>query len=108
MGRPELGAKLTCADCSVRFYDLNRSPVVCPSCGAAQATPKLRSCSKPIARPGWRSRKQAVPVAAVAEAVDDGNAIIEADVDGDEDEDAAEADADPDAEVESTEDRDAA
>jgi hypothetical protein len=28
------GTKRTCLACEVRFYDLGRSPMVCPSCGA--------------------------------------------------------------------------
>lgn len=98
MGRPELGGKLTCAACSVRFYDLNRSPAVCPKCGASQPALKPRVYSKPVSSQSWRPRRQPIPVAAVAEVADDGNAVIEAEVD--DDEDAAEADADPDAEAE--------
>lgn len=29
------GTKRTCQACETRFYDLNRSPITCPSCGAA-------------------------------------------------------------------------
>jgi uncharacterized protein (TIGR02300 family) len=28
------GMKRTCQACETRFYDLNRSPITCPSCGA--------------------------------------------------------------------------
>lgn len=28
-----LGMKRTCPDCSARFYDLNKDPIECPSCG---------------------------------------------------------------------------
>lgn len=28
------GTKRTCQACETRFYDLNRSPITCPSCGA--------------------------------------------------------------------------
>jgi len=30
-----LGTKRTCPECSARFYDLNKSPIECPKCGAA-------------------------------------------------------------------------
>ena len=33
MTKPELGAKHDCAECSARFYDLNKDPAVCPKCG---------------------------------------------------------------------------
>ena len=90
MGRPELGTKLTCADCSERFYDLNRSPAVCPKCGAAQLPPKPRVYSTKSSQ-SWRPRRESVPVAADA---DDGNAGAAAEAE--ETEDAAEADADSD------------
>jgi uncharacterized protein (TIGR02300 family) len=91
MGRPELGTKLTCAGCSERFYDLSRSPAVCPKCGVAQPPPKPSVYSKPSQ--GWRPRRQPAPAAADA---DDGNAAAAAEAE--ETEEAAESDADPDLE----------
>ena len=43
MGRPELGAKCTCTACHERFYDLNRSPAICPKCGVQQPPEKPRT-----------------------------------------------------------------
>ncbi|MCI0599362.1 MAG: TIGR02300 family protein [Beijerinckiaceae bacterium] len=34
MDKPELGSKHHCENCGARFFDLNRSPVTCPKCGA--------------------------------------------------------------------------
>ena len=34
MAKPEWGLKRTCLGCSARFYDMQREPIVCPSCGA--------------------------------------------------------------------------
>jgi len=47
---PEWGGKHTCQHCGVKYYDLNRSPIVCPKCGT-QFNPDalLRSRrSKPV------------------------------------------------------------
>jgi uncharacterized protein (TIGR02300 family) len=33
--KPELGTKRLCAHCGAKFFDLNRSPITCPKCGAA-------------------------------------------------------------------------
>ena len=33
MAKPELGTKRLCAGCGAKFYDLNKTPPVCPSCG---------------------------------------------------------------------------
>lgn len=32
MAKPEWGVKRTCQSCGARFYDLMRSPIVCPKC----------------------------------------------------------------------------
>jgi uncharacterized protein (TIGR02300 family) len=89
MGRPELGTKLSCTGCSERFYDLNRSPAVCPKCGAEQAAPKPRVYVKPSQ--SWRPRRQPVPIPASA---DEGNAVVASEVD--DPEEAAEDDTDSD------------
>ncbi len=34
MVKAELGVKRLCVPCGVRFYDLKRSPIICPGCGA--------------------------------------------------------------------------
>lgn len=44
MSPPGLGKKHACFHCRTAFYDLNRSPIVCPKCGA---TPGLRDRSAP-------------------------------------------------------------
>lgn len=33
MSNEELGIKRTCLKCAARFYDFNKSPIVCPACG---------------------------------------------------------------------------
>ncbi|OIQ94583.1 protein of unknown function (FYDLN_acid) [mine drainage metagenome] len=34
MAKPEWGAKRTCQSCGTRFYDMQRTPLICPKCGA--------------------------------------------------------------------------
>ena len=34
MAKPEWGRKRTCQVCGKKYYDFNKSPVICPSCGA--------------------------------------------------------------------------
>ena len=33
MAKPEWGGKRTCQVCGKKYYDLNKTPIVCPSCG---------------------------------------------------------------------------
>jgi uncharacterized protein (TIGR02300 family) len=44
MPKPELGDKHTCVSCGARFFDLGKSPAVCPKCGTEQPIeqPKLK------------------------------------------------------------------
>ena len=38
------GLKRICADCGTRYYDMNKRPVICPSCGAEFALePKIKT-----------------------------------------------------------------
>ncbi len=34
MAKPEWGVKRLCQSCETKFYDLGRSPIACPQCGA--------------------------------------------------------------------------
>jgi uncharacterized protein (TIGR02300 family) len=39
--KPELGTKRLCAGCNAKFYDLLKSPIVCPTCEAVFVLPKV-------------------------------------------------------------------
>jgi uncharacterized protein (TIGR02300 family) len=40
MSKPAKGTKRVCPSCGARFYDLNRTPIVCPACQSVyQVTP---------------------------------------------------------------------
>ena len=34
MAKLEWGRKRTCPSCNTKYYDLNKSPIICPSCGS--------------------------------------------------------------------------
>jgi uncharacterized protein (TIGR02300 family) len=56
------GTKRLCATCEVRFYDLGRSPIVCPTCGA-EHVPIKRWAAEPLARSTWGGqRPRPIPV----------------------------------------------
>ena len=53
MVKAELGQKRTCQSCGAKFYDMNRTPILCPKCGATfdpETLLKLRR-GKPAAAP---------------------------------------------------------
>jgi uncharacterized protein (TIGR02300 family) len=39
MSKPAKGTKRVCPSCGARFYDLNRTPIVCPACQAVYQVP---------------------------------------------------------------------
>ena len=34
MAKAKLGTKRSCTSCGLRYYDLNKTPIICPSCNA--------------------------------------------------------------------------
>ncbi|WP_198377262.1 TIGR02300 family protein [Neoroseomonas rubea] len=42
MAKPDLGLKRSCVACGARFYDLARSPAVCPKCNTEQPAEQPR------------------------------------------------------------------
>ncbi len=100
------GTKRTCRSCDGRFYDLDRDPTVCPSCGASLARSgfeRIVPAQTGYQRSGWGAAKPALRVVqaeeeGVALVIDDevedkvaeeGDAVVEGDVlleeDGDDD-----------------------
>lgn len=68
MAKPEWGTKRICLSCGAKFYDLLRSPILCPACGAEfdpEAAGRARR-QRPVARAGVVE-----PEMAVAAEVDD-------------------------------------
>ena len=57
MGKPELGLKCLCAGCGARFFDLLRTPAVCPKCGTEQPKAAPRVLGQGRAAPRrWHGR----------------------------------------------------
>jgi uncharacterized protein (TIGR02300 family) len=59
--KAELGTKRTCPSCAIRFYDMMRDPIVCPSCGVTFIAPTLLPSKGEMPA---AAVKQRVPVAA--------------------------------------------
>ncbi len=85
ISRDQRGTKRMCVACEVAFYDLTRSPIVCPACGG-EHTPVQRpviELRRPYAQTStWRSRSAVprdavVPVAEAAEEVAEGDEVDE-------------------------------
>jgi uncharacterized protein (TIGR02300 family) len=72
------GTKRVCQACEVRFYDLMREPIACPSCGAIHkpvAQPMVEAATRVASLAGktsWRSRgfKRPAPALPAVDAAD--------------------------------------
>src|ERR1700738_2770420 len=82
MAKPELGTKRVCVSCGTRFYDLTKSPAICPKCGTEQPVeqPRPRRSGGNVA-----DEKRPKKVAAVAQDAD-----VEVEAGGDAEEDVLE------------------
>ena len=63
MAKPEWGTKRVCQACGNKFYDLLRSPIVCPACGV-EFDPEALLRSRRSARPAVvkeEPKKKAAP-----------------------------------------------
>ncbi|ARC89749.1 TIGR02300 family protein [Rhodovulum sp. MB263] len=78
MPKEEWGVKRVCPHCSTRFYDLQRDPMTCPSCGHSFS---LDSLTQGKHRP-LIAEKTAPAKARNDEDLDNDDAIIDDDDDG--------------------------
>ena len=56
MAKPELGTKRLCGSCAAKFYDLSKTPIVCPKCNTVFEVAAISS----------RARAEAASARAVA------------------------------------------
>ena len=62
MVKPELGTKRVCVNCGARFYDLQKTPAICPKCGTEQPAEQPRS-RRPVGNVQEDKRPKKPPVA---------------------------------------------
>ena len=66
MTKPELGTKRLCANCSAKFYDLNKEPIVCPKCNTVYVVAPVVTRGRPDAAAAAARPAAAAPVEEVA------------------------------------------
>jgi len=47
VAKPELGTKRLCAHCGVKFYDLNKDPIICPKCETVMPLAAVAARARP-------------------------------------------------------------
>lgn len=73
MAKPEWGTKRLCQSCGAKFYDLMRTPITCPKCGAVfHVETDSRRRPKPAPEPARKRKEEEVADAADVTAEDVG------------------------------------
>jgi uncharacterized protein (TIGR02300 family) len=67
VAKSELGTKRLCAGCGAKFYDLGKTPIVCPKCGTTFEVTVMPSRSRPDAAAAARAPAVAPREAEAAE-----------------------------------------
>ena len=91
MAKPEWGIKRACLACGTRFYDMQKDPILCPSCGAKFDVESIFRPRRARAVPDEPAAKPEKPAGANGEDIDDELAALADDsiVDDDDDDDDA-------------------
>ncbi|MBP7669931.1 TIGR02300 family protein [Ferrovibrio sp. MS7] len=65
MAKPEWGTKRRCLSCSAAFYDMMKSPILCPKCGTELNPDALVKSRRPAKaeEKAAKAAQKAVPVA---------------------------------------------
>ena len=88
MAKAELGTKRVCLSCNMRFYDFDRSPIICPGCGV-EFDPQRPTKSQKSSRAPQAETK-------VTESIVEGDNVTEVDASEDIDFDDVDVDVDVD------------
>lgn len=73
MAKPELGTKRVCVACGARFYDLTKTPALCPKCSTEQPVEQPRP-----RRSGGNVLEDKRPKKVVVPGIEDADVEVEA------------------------------
>lgn len=84
MAKPEWGEKHRCSACGKPFYDMKKTPIICPSCGAENKPERLLKPRRSAATtPSEAEKKAAAAKKKAAEALENDDTDREDDIDDD-------------------------
>lgn len=67
VAKAEWGYKRICQGCGCKFYDLQRNPIICPSCDAKYDPEALLKSRRPRSAPAKTVKVEAKPVVAAVD-----------------------------------------
>lgn len=94
MTKPEWGTKRTCLNCGTRFYDMQKTPIVCPKCGSENAPDAVSKARRGMKKAPVHAVAEAKPKAAPVAGDDDTLDDVDIEVEDDETDEALIEDAD--------------
>ena len=62
MAKPDLGTKRLCGNCGAKFYDLSKTPILCPKCETVFVVAPVSSRTRPDAAAAARAAAAAAAV----------------------------------------------
>ena len=62
MAKPDLGTKRLCGNCGAKFYDLSKTPILCPKCETVFVVAPVTSRARPEAAAAARAAAAAAAV----------------------------------------------
>jgi len=62
LAKPDLGTKRLCGNCGAKFYDLSKTPIVCPKCETVFVVAPVSSRARPEAAAAARAAAAAAVV----------------------------------------------
>ncbi|HET7678832.1 MAG TPA: TIGR02300 family protein [Xanthobacteraceae bacterium] len=70
MAKPDLGTKRVCGSCGAKFYDLSKTPIVCPKCETVFVVAPVSSRARPEAAAAARAAAVVEPEVVAPETAD--------------------------------------
>jgi uncharacterized protein (TIGR02300 family) len=70
LAKPDLGTKRLCGNCGAKFYDLSKTPIVCPKCTTVFVVAPVSSRAKPEPVAAARAAAVVEPEVIVPETAD--------------------------------------
>jgi uncharacterized protein (TIGR02300 family) len=70
LAKPDLGTKRLCGNCAAKFYDLSKTPIVCPKCETVFVVAPVSSRARPEAAAAARAAAVAEPEVVAPETAD--------------------------------------
>ena len=81
MAKESWGKKRTCPKCEIRFYDLNKDPLLCPNCGHSFSLESITEVFKKVTKESSAKKAPAEEVSTEIQGIEPEDIILDEDLD---------------------------